>query len=112
MAGGVYHVRARDLKTLNIFFCFLKYSNLVIFLENNIFRGYHERVHKVAKFENVAKVIICSTSYRTEGKNQPLVRAIAFLSTLTLGLKINFNQPIKWMEFQKLVEIKWLPVNL
>ena len=26
------------------------------------------------------------------------------LSTLALGLKINFDQPIKWMEFQKLEE--------
>ena len=34
------------------------------------------------------------------------------VSTLALGLKINFDQPIKWMEFQKLADIKWLPVNL
>ena len=46
-----------------------------------------------------------------EGKNQALVGAIAFCSEY-LGLKINFDQPIKWMEFQKLVETKWLPVNL
>ena len=47
------------------------------------------------------------------GENQALVRAIHFVvSTLTLSLMINFDQPIKWMEFQKLAEIKWLPVNL
>ena len=34
------------------------------------------------------------------------------VSTLAFGLKINFDQPIKWMELQKLEEIKWLAANL
>ena len=39
--------------------------------------------------------------------NQALVGAIPFF-----GLKINFDQPIEWKEFQKLMEITWLPVIL
>ena len=31
------------------------------------------------------------------------------VSTLALGLKINFHQPIKWTKFQNPAEIKWLP---
>ena len=34
------------------------------------------------------------------------------VSTLALGLKVNLDQSIKWMEFQKLAEIKWLPAHL
>ena len=50
---------------------------------------------------------------QAEGKNQALVRAIPFCSEyLVLGLRINFDQPIKWIEFQCLVEVKWLTANL
>ena len=49
----------------------------------------------------------------TEGKTRHWLERYHFVvSTLALGLKINFNQPIKWMEFQKLAELKWLTVYL
>ena len=38
----------------------------------------------------------------TEGKTRHWLERYHFVvSTLALGLKINFDQPIKWMEFQK-----------
>ena len=37
-----------------------------------------------------------------------LVGAVPFCGECPL--KINFDQPIKWVESQKLAEIKWLPV--
>ena len=47
------------------------------------------------------------------GENQALVGAIPFCGEYPgPRLEINFDQPIKWMEFQKLAEIKWLSVNL
>ena len=50
---------------------------------------------------------------KTEGEDRHWLERYHFVvSTLSLSLKINFDQPIKWMEFQKLAEIKWLPVNL
>ena len=55
---------------------------------------------------------IDNVSVITEGKPGIGWRGYHFVvSTLALGLKINFDQPIKWMEFQKLAEIKWLLVN-
>ena len=49
----------------------------------------------------------------TEGKSRHWWEQYHFVvSTLALGLKINFGQPIEWMEFQRLAEIKWLPFNL
>ena len=51
--------------------------------------------------------------YSTEGKTRHWLERYHFVvSTLDLGLKINFGQPIKWIEFQNMAEIKWLPVNL
>ena len=50
---------------------------------------------------------------QNEGKTRHWLERYHFVvSTLALGLKINFDQPIKWMELQKLADIKWLPVNL
>ena len=41
---------------------------------------------------------------KTEGKTRHwLERYHIVVSTLALDLKINFDQPIKWMEFQKLM---------
>ena len=47
------------------------------------------------------------------GKTRDWLERYHFVvSTLALGLKINFDQPIKRMEFQTLAKIKWLPVSL
>ena len=62
-----------------------------------------KKLHSLISF--VAKVTEGKTKHRLE-------RYHLVVSTLTLGLKINFDQPIKWIEFQKVAEIKWLPVNL
>ena len=53
-------------------------------------------------------------SYCNRGENQALVGAIPFCGEYPgprFKNKINFDQPIKWMEFQKLAEIKLLTVN-
>ena len=54
----------------------------------------------------------CETHFnlsKTDGKTRHWLERYHFVvSTLALSLKINFDQSIKWMEFQKLAKIKWL----
>ena len=52
-------------------------------------------------------------SLQQRGKTSHWLERYHFVaSTLVLGMKISFVQPLRWMEFQKLAETKWLPVML
>ena len=74
--------------------------------------SYHSQGHEKMQF---LKCVQCKLDIagNNRGENQALVGAIPFCGEYPgPRFEDNFDQLIKWMEFQKLVDIKWLPVNL
>ena len=101
------------LDIISVFFLWVReFSPSIVFIHHFflLFRFIYVIILRSSAFISFVS-FIRSIQQRSKPRHW-LERYHFVVSTLVLGLKIEFDQQIKWMEFQKLAEIKWLPVNL